>query len=137
MNEIKYMFKSKIIIILILITCIILAIGVNSLNMTNDFKLFYLKRTSSTISFNSAKFGAEICSMLFALFTALTLDKDKRNKSKSIIESNLNYLSIVKIRIISIVFYAVLTTIMGMAMVMIVQKVKYGIPIDIYYYLFI
>ena len=136
MNEIKYMFKSKIIIILILITCIILAIGVNSLNMTNDFKLFYLKRTSSTISFNSAKFGAEICSMLFALFTVLILDKDKRNKSKSIIESNLNYLSIVKIRIISIVFYAVLTTIMGMAMVMIVQKVKYGIPIDIYYYLF-
>lgn len=135
-NEIKYMFKEKVIILLILATCIILAIGINSLNMTNDFNLFYIKRNSSTISFNSAKFGATICSLLFALFTVLKLDKDKRKRSRTIVESNLDYLYIIGARIFSIIFYAVITTIIGMIAVMAIQKLIYNIPIDISYYLF-
>ena len=135
-NEVKYMLKAKAIILLILATCIILSIGINSLNMTNDFNLFYIRRTSSTISFNSAKFGATICSFLFALFTVVNLDKDKRKRSKAIIESNLDYLNIIKVRIISIIFYAILTTIVGMIVVIVIQRLIYDISIDISYYLF-
>lgn len=135
-NEIKYMFKAKAIILLILAACIILSIGINSLNMTNDFNLFYIRKTSSTISFNSAKFGATICSLLFALFTVINLDKDRRKRSRTIIESNIDYLNIIKVRIISIVFYAILTTTVGMTVVMAIQRIVYGILIDIYYYLF-
>jgi hypothetical protein len=135
-NEVKYMFKEKAIILLILAACIILSIGINSLNMTNDFNLFYIRRTSSTVSFNSAKFGATICSLLFALFTVINLDKDKRKRSKAIIESNLDYLNIIKVRITSIIFYAILTTIVGMIVVMAIQKLIYGISIDAFYYLF-
>ena len=135
-NEIKYMFKAKAIILLILAACVILSIGINSLNMTNDFNLFYIRRTSSTISFNSVKFGATICSLLFALFTVINLDKDKRKRSKTIIESNLDYLNIIKVRIISIIFYAILATIVGMTIIMAIQKLIYSIPIDISYYLF-
>ncbi len=135
-NEVKYMFKTKTIILLILAACIILSIGINSLNMTNDFNLFYIRRTSSTISFNSVKFGATICSLLFSLFTVINLDKDKRKRSRTIIESNLDYLNIMKARIVSIIFYAILTTIVGMIVVMAIQKSIYSIPIDISYYLF-
>lgn len=135
-NEIKYMFKGKVVILLILITCIMLAIGINSLNMTNDFNLFNIRKTSSTISFNSAKFGATISSLLFALFTVLNLDKDRRKRSRTIVESNIDYSNIIKARIFSTIFYAIITTIVGMIVVMAIQKLIYGIPIDISYYLF-
>ncbi|WIV11934.1 M1 family aminopeptidase [Proteiniborus sp. MB09-C3] len=135
-NEIKFMLKSKGMILLIIVACIIMTIGINSLNMSNDFDLFYIKRSSSTISFGSAKFGASICSLLFGLFTVLTLDKDKRKRSKAIIESNQSYYKLMVIRILSIVFYELLVTLLGMIVVMAMQKFTYGIPINISYYLF-
>ncbi|MEW8973035.1 MAG: M1 family aminopeptidase [Tissierellaceae bacterium] len=135
-NEVKYMFKSKSIILLILATYIALVMGINSINMTNDFDLFYIRRTPSVISFSSAKFGATIASILFSLFTVLTLDKDRRKRSKTIVESNIDYLDIIKTRIISIVFYAIVTTIIGMLIVMSIQKIVYGIPTEISPYIF-
>ncbi|WP_353093157.1 M1 family aminopeptidase [Tissierella praeacuta] len=135
-NEVRLMFKSKMVIILIVVACIMVSIGINSLNMSNDFDLFYINRSSSTISFGSAKFGASICSILFGLFTVLTLDKDKRKRSKEVIESNISYHNLMMIRILSIVFYEILTTILGMIIVIATQRFIYGIPINIFYYLF-
>jgi len=135
-NEIKFMLKSKWTILIIIVACIAMAIGINSLNMSNDFDLFYIGRSSSTISFGSAKFGASICTLLFGLFTVMTLDKDKRKRSKAIIESNQNYYKLMLIRILSIVFCELLVTLLGMVVVMIIQMFFFGISIDISYYLF-
>lgn len=135
-NEIKFMFKSKIIIFLIMASCIIMTIGINSINMSNDFDLFYIRESSSTISFGSAKFGASICSLLFGLFTVLTLDKDMRKRSKGIIESNINYYNLMMIRILAIVFYEIVAILIGMIVVIAIQKSLYTIPINISYYLF-
>jgi hypothetical protein len=104
--------------------------------MSNDFDLFYIRRSSSTISFGSAKFGASVCSLLFGLFTVLTLNKDGRKRSKEIIESNINYYNLMIIRILSIALYEILATLFGMIVVMAIQKFLYGIPINISYYLF-
>ena len=135
-NEVKLMFKSKMIILLIVATCIMVTIGINSLNMSNDFDLFYIKMSSSTISFGSVKFGASISSLLFGLFTVLTLDKDRRKRSKAMVESNIDYYNLMIIRILSIVFYEVLTTLLGMLIVIAIQKFLYGISINTFYYLF-
>ncbi len=135
-TEIKLMLKSKSVILLMIVSFAIMWIGINSLNMSNDFDLFYIRRSSSTIAFGSAKFAASICSLLFALYTVLTLDKDKRKRSKAIIESNQNYYKLMVIRILSITFIELLITLLGMTVVMAIQKFLYSIPIDISYYLF-
>lgn len=135
-NEIKLMFKSKMIVFLILVSCIAVTTGINSLNMSNDFDLFYIRRSSSTIAFGAVRFGASICALLFGLFTVLTLDKDKKKRSKGIIESNINYHRLMIIRILAIVFYEVIATIIGMMAVIAIQKFVFSIPIDIFYYLF-
>ncbi|MBU5427235.1 hypothetical protein KQI41_12490 [Tissierella pigra] len=135
-NEIKLMFKSKLIMLLILVSCVAVTIGINSLNMSNDFDLFYIRRSSSTIAFGAVKFGASISALLFGLFTVLTLDKDKRKRSKEIIGSNIDYHKLMIIRILAIVFYEVIATIIGMMVVITIQKFVFSIPVNIFYYLF-
>lgn len=135
-NEIKFMLKSKSTILLIIVACIAMTIGINSVNMSNDFDLFYIRRSSSTVSFGSAKFGASICSMLFGLFTVMTLDKDKRKRSKAIVESSQSYYKLVIIRILSIVSCELLVTLLGMVAVMTIQISLFGLFIDISCYLF-
>ncbi|WMM23576.1 M1 family aminopeptidase [Tissierella sp. MB52-C2] len=135
-NEIKLMFKSKLIMLLILVSCVAVTIGINSLNMSNDFDLFYIRRSSSTIAFGAVKFGTSISALLFGLFTVLTLDKDKRKRSKEIIGSNIDYHRLMIIRILAIVFYEVIATIIGMIAVIAVQKFVFSIPVNIFYYLF-
>lgn len=135
-NELKLQLKSKTTLLVMLVAWLVMGIGINSLNFSNDFSLYYINKSSSTIAFASAKFAASICALLFGLYTALALDKDKRSRSKAIIASNQSYYHLFILRMGAIIIIELMVTLGGMVLVMGMQQLIYGIPIQVPHYLF-
>lgn len=133
-NEFKILLHSKTLWLIILLTDMLMIIGVNSINLSNLMRLHNIKRTSLTISLGSAKYGAMAGMFAFSIFTILTLSKDKRQKSKVIVETCFNYDILIGIRILTIFFYEIITIFIGMVMVILVQTFVYKVSFEVYPY---
>lgn len=129
-SEIKALFKSKILLPMVLLNVVIMAWGVNSITNSNDLYLWGIRNTSLTISLGSARYGAIAGALIFASLIVFTLSKDKRKSSKTIIASSIDYSKLTIIRILSLIFYEIITIVVGMLIVLSIQIFLFKIQVD-------
>ncbi len=135
-SEIKAFSKFKMLWIVILVTNIFMIVGINSINLSNEMSLHNIKMTSLTSALGSAKYGALAGALAFSMFTILILSRDTRNRIKSIIYSSIDEQKLLIIRVFAIIFYVVLTVILGMIFTMTVEVIIYKVPVHFFDYLY-
>ena len=135
-NEIKALSKFKILWVAILVTDIFMIVGIDSINLSNDMILHDIKMTSLTCALGSSKYGALSGILAFSTFTILVLSRDNRKRVNSIIYSSINEQRLLLLRLFSIIFYGVLTLILGIIFTMIFAVIMYNVPIQFFDYLY-
>lgn len=135
-SEIKAFSKFKMLWVVILVTNIFMIVGINSINLSNEMSLHNIKMTSLTCALGSAKYGALSGALAFSMFTILILSRDERKRIQSIIYSSIDEQKLLVIRVFSIIFYVMLTVILGMIFTMAFQVIIYKVPIHFFDYLY-
>ncbi|BCZ46801.1 membrane protein [Clostridium gelidum] len=135
-NEIKSLSKFKILWAVILVTNIFMIVGIDSINLSNDSSLYNIKVTSLTCALGSSKYGALSGILAFSTFTILILSRDNRKRVNSIIHSSIDEQKLLFVRIFSIIFYVVITIILGMIFTMAFAAIIYNVPIYFFDYLY-
>lgn len=135
-NEIKSLSKFKMLWAANLVTNIFMIVGIDSINLSNQRSLYNIKMTSLTCALGSAKYGALSGILAFSMITILILSRDNRKRVKSIIYSSINEEQLLFVRLFSIIFYVMLTIILGMIFTMAFQIVIYKLPIQFFDYLY-
>ena len=98
--------------------------------------LYNIKMTSLTCALGSSKYGALAGVLAFSMLTILILSRDNRKRINSIIYSSIDEQKLLIIRIFSIIFYVVLTIILGMIFTMAAQVIIYKVPIHFFDYIY-
>ncbi len=135
-NEVKLLFKLKMVIVLILLTIIFMIIGLGAVNSSDNYALHNMRQTSRIIALGSARYGALFGSVLFGMMTIILLNRDQRKGSKDLIEANLEYYQLIIVRIISLILLVIGTILLGMLVVFIVQTWIYQTVFELRIYLF-
>lgn len=135
-NEVKILLKFKILWAAILVTGIFMAVGINSINLSNEMSLHNIKMTSLTCALGSAKYGALSGVLVFSLVTILLLSRDNRKRTESIIYSSINEEKLLIIRMISVILYGVSAIILGLIITVLIQVIVYNVPVQIEQYIY-
>lgn len=135
-NEIKSLSKFKMLWAVILVTSIFMIVGIDSINLSNQRSLYNIKMTSLTCALGSAKYGALSGVLAFSMVTILILSRDNRKRVKSIIYSSIDEQKLLIMRIVSMIFYVLITIMLGMIFTMATQVVIYKVPIQFFDYLY-
>lgn len=135
-NELKILSKFKILWIVILATSIFMAVGINSINLSNEMSLHNIRMTSMTCALGSAKYGALSGGLAFAIVTILLLSRDSIKRVQPIIYSAMDENKLLIIRIFSITFYAIIIIVIGSIFTILFQVIKYKVPVEISDYIY-
>lgn len=134
-NEIKSLSKIKMLWATIVVTNIFMIIGMNFTNSSDEMNL-NVKMSSLTSALGSSKYGALAGSLAFSVLSILILSRDSRKRINPIIYSSINEWKLLIIRLFSIIFYVLLTTILGMILTLAAQVLIYKVPINLFDYIY-
>lgn len=135
-NEMKIILKFKILWAAILVTGIFMAVGINSINLSNEMSLHDIHMTSLTCALGSAKYGALSGALAFSIVTILLLSRDSRKRIQHIIYSSINEEKLLIIRMISLIFYGMFAIILGIIFTVLFQTNVYKVPVHIGDYIY-
>ncbi|WP_026894686.1 M1 family aminopeptidase [Clostridiisalibacter paucivorans] len=135
-NEIKFFVKSKLILSMIGLNILISLWGINSINNSNEMFLHNMRKTAMTMGLGTARYGALSGVLIFAMLAVFILSRDLRKESRCIIDSSLDYAKLNLIRIITLIFYSVIMTLILLILSFAMQIFIFKIPIDISIYIY-
>lgn len=90
-NELKLLCRSKFTFVLVTLTVVISAVGLNALDYSNQVYLNHLRPTPLTLAVGTAAYGAAAGSVLFAVLSLLTVSRDERQRSRELIDIRVEY----------------------------------------------
>lgn len=135
-NEIKTLFRQKIILASTLLVNTFMVFGINSINNSNNMAMHGIKKTSTTIAFGSSQYGAMLGVFLYSILTILILSKDKRKNSLEIVSISINYFKLTILRMVSMIGIALITTLSGLIIILGIQRFIFNISIEFPVYVY-
>lgn len=125
LNEVKLISKEKLLYTAMIVPIVLMVVGINSINLSNEMSLHNIRRTSLTCALGSSRYGALSMALSFSIFTILILSKDKRKNTNAVINGIIDNSKLLFIRMNSLIFYGVINTFIGMILAMCFQRFYY------------
>jgi hypothetical protein len=112
------------------------ALGLNAVKYSNQLVMHGMNQSSATSSLGSARYAALTGAALFAMLTLLTLSRDERMGSRSLLEASCDYRDIVWARIAALLAWACLTVLVTAIFGWVSHLFLCDAPYESYLYLF-
>lgn len=135
-NEFRLLLRSNFARVIILLTAAFAVLGMRAVEYANDMQFHGMGRTSLTMSLGAAQYAALAGAASFAMLTLLTLSRDRRQKSRAIIEAAGGHGRVTVARIVALLGLGLLTVLVTLIMAFLVHPVQTTAPWESIPYLF-
>lgn len=135
-NEYRLLLRSNFVRTIILLTVAFAILGMRAVEYDNDMQFHGMGRTSLTMSLGAAQYAALAGAALFAMLTLLTLSRDRRQKSRAIIEAAGGHGRVTAARIAGLLGLGLLTAMVTLITAFLAHRIQTNAPWELIPYLF-
>ncbi len=135
-NEFRLLCRSTFARLVVVFTVVLAIIGTQSVDHSNDLQFHGMGRTSYTMSLGAAQYGAFAGAALFAMLTLLVLSRDRRQRSRALIDAAAGYGPVTAARIAALLVLGLATALLCLVAVLLAHHFQTNASCEVLPYLF-
>jgi hypothetical protein len=135
-NEFRLLSRSTLARIVVVLIPAVALLGARAVDYSNDLQFHGMGRTALTMSLGSAQYGAMAGAALFAMLTLLVLSRDRRQRSRAIVEAAAGQSRVTAARIAALLVLGLVTALVCLAAVLLTHNLQTTASCEVLPYLF-
>jgi hypothetical protein len=135
-NELRLLLRSTFARLVVASTVVLAVFGMRAVDRSDDMQFHGMGMTSFTMSLGAAQYGAYAGAALFAMLTLLALSRDRRQKSRAIIDAAAGYGAVFAGRIAALLLLGLATALLCLVAALAMHRLLTAAPWELPPYLF-
>lgn len=135
-NEFRLLSRSAFARLVVVVTAALAVLGMRAVEYANEMQFHGMGRTALTMSLGAAQYGAMAGAALFAMLTLLVLSRDRRQRSRSIIEAAAGHGRVTAARVAALLALGLVTTLVCLVAALVAHHYQTSASYEVRPYLF-